>query len=33
MLKELEAQGKKFIRKVNEKYDEWYGQNKDYLMR
>ena len=33
MLKELEVQGKKFIKEVNEKFDDWYGKNKDYLMR
>ena len=33
MLKELQAESKKFIRELNEKFDDWYGKNKDYLMR
>ena len=33
MLKELETQSKKYLKKVNEKFDDWYGENKDYLMR
>jgi len=33
ILKEIEAQGKKFCREISEKFDNWYGKNKDYLMR
>jgi len=33
LLKELQTETKKFLRDLSEKFDVWYGKNKDYLMR
>ena len=33
MLKELQAETNKTLREISEKFDVWYGNNRDYLMR
>lgn len=33
MLKELQAETNKKLKEINEKFDIWYGKNRDYLMR